>query len=540
MSLLSRRRLMQAGVASLSLTMQAQPGAAQPASPQTLTLATNRVPSDLDPHSAYDVGSSLALRGPFEGLIRLKPGTLDEYQPVLAESWTANADQSVWSFQMRPGVTFQDGTPLDAEAARASFERLLFLNLAPATVLGRFIDDPSRIAASDSMTLTFDLGQPQPLFLTALSSSFGTAIVNARALRQHEVDGDWGHAWARSVSDGIGTGPYRITAFDLETGVGFERYADYWQGWDGQHFDRVSIRVVVETEIRRLLLERGQADIATTLPLSAVRDLEQHPDLRVELAYDMSVRYVAMTVGGPLQSAEARQALCWAFPYEEVITGVFEGFAKRAVGPVAELCRGFAPDTFVYETDLRRARSLFDQAGVGEGTPLTLAFPPGNREASVMAELFQANLASIGMPLEILEIDFATYVEIFMGDMPLENRPNLLALFWTPDYNDAWNHLWPQVSCDAWQSGNGGQYCNGQVEAWLAAASNAVDESSYMESIAQVQQTVTRDDPAAIYFAQCQTLLVLRDEIQGFVPDRVNAGIFDYYRLSRAESTSST
>src|SRR3954462_7629075 len=122
-------------------------------SPVTLTLVTNRAPSDLDPHSAYDAGSGVVLQGPFEGLIRLKSGTANDYVPVLASSWSASADQSIWTFQLRAGVTFQDGTPLTAEDARASFERLLTLQLAPSTVLGRFIDDPARVKATGPNTL---------------------------------------------------------------------------------------------------------------------------------------------------------------------------------------------------------------------------------------------------------------------------------------------------------------------------------------------------------------------------------------------------
>ena len=198
----------------------------------TLTLATPRAPSDLDPHSAYDAGSGVALQGPFEGLIRLKPGTTDEYDPVLAESWEADAVKSTWTFRLREGVRFQDGSPLDAPAARASFERLFALGLASSTVLGRFISDTAQIRAPDRDTLVFELGRPQPLFLAALAADFGTAIVNVAALKAHEVDGDWGHAWAQTSSEGIGTGPYRISEFDVETGVILERHADYWRGWE--------------------------------------------------------------------------------------------------------------------------------------------------------------------------------------------------------------------------------------------------------------------------------------------------------------------
>jgi ABC-type transport system substrate-binding protein len=251
---LSRRHLVRGGLAGGLAVMTSLGGevsprspradrnasaAARHASPATFTLATNRTPSDLDPHSAYDAGSGVVLQGPFEGLIRLKPGTTDEILPVLAASWAPNADASVWTFQLRDGVTFHDGAPLDAEAARASFERLLSLGLAPSSVLGRFITDPAMISAPDSHTLVFALGQPQPLFDAALASAYGTAVVNVAALRKHDIGGDWGHTWAQTHSEGLGTGPYRVVDFDIEQGVVLERFGSYWGGWDGAHFDQI-------------------------------------------------------------------------------------------------------------------------------------------------------------------------------------------------------------------------------------------------------------------------------------------------------------
>lgn len=503
-------------------------------SPETLTLATHRTPSDLDPHSAYDPGSGVALQGPFEGLIRLKAGTTEEYVPLLAESWEANADQSVWTFHLRNGVTFQDGTRCDAEASRASFERLLRLNLAPAQVLGRFLTDPAQITTPDAHTLVFSLGRSQPLFESALASPYGTAVVNAAALRQHEVEGDWGHAWAQTHSDGLGTGPYQVVDLDLESGVILQRYDGYWRGWEGEHFEKVIIRVVVEPETRRQLIENGEADIAVTLPLGTVRDLQQNADLVVDHRYNLAVQYVAMTAAGPLTHAKARQALCWAFPYDEVINGVYEGFAKRAIGPVAELCRGFAPETFVYQTDLERARVLLRQAGVAEGTVLTLLLPAGNQDSAAIVELFQANLAQIGVTLDIQVVDFATYVGLALGDMPAEERPSLFPAFAQPDYNDGWSQLWPQAACEAWQTGNFGHYCNPRVESLLDTAQSAVDAASYQAALSEIQQIVTRDDPAAIYVAQAQWLTVLRRDVTGFAPDLVVGEIIDFYALGRS------
>ena len=500
---------------------------------QTLVLATNRAPSDLDPHAAYDAGSLMVLRGPFETLIRVEVGTTDRYEPSLARSWEANADKSVWTFQLEDGVAFQDGTPCDADAVRASFERLLALGYGPSTVLGRFVQDAAQITVPDARTVVFDLGRPHLHFEGAISALSGGAIVNARLAMEHEVNGDRGHAWAMTGPPGLGTGPYRVAETDVYEGTILERHDAYRRGWDGGRFDRVSVRIVAEAETRRQMIERGDADIVDNVSPESLSALQANPDLVVDLQYNLTVSYLILTVAGPLATPSARQAICYAFPYDEVIQGVYEGYAKRAIGPCAELLQGFNPETFVYQTDLARAGALLDEAGVPDGTTLTLAYPSSASWVSSIAQLLGANLDRIGLNLDIQQTDFATYVSIAYGEAPTEERPHLMPSFWSPDYNDGWNHLWPQVSSAAWTVGNAGHYANPEVDALLADARDAADEATYADAHGQIQQIDTRDDPAAVYFAQPQGPTILRADIGGYVPNLVNGGQHDFRRLFR-------
>ena len=135
--------------------------AARQADPATLTIAMNGSPSDLDPHSVYDYRSAMPLRGPYEGLIALDGSATDKYVPVLAESWAPNEDKSVWTFKLRPGVTFHDGSPVNGEAVRKSFVRFLTMGLGPSGAFHRFITEPEQITAPDEMTVVFDCGRPQ-------------------------------------------------------------------------------------------------------------------------------------------------------------------------------------------------------------------------------------------------------------------------------------------------------------------------------------------------------------------------------------------
>jgi len=503
------------------------------ADPTTLTIGLDGSPSDLDPHSQYDYRSTLAVRGPYEGLIGLKGGATDEYEGLIAESWEANADQSVWSFHLREGVTFQDGSPCDAEAVRASYERLLTLGKGAFNVVARFAPDPKQITAPDTRTVVFDLGKPQPLFETAMAATLGVQVVNVKVAREHEEDGDWGNAWMQLNAEGTGTGPYRIVEFEPGDRVVMERYDGYWGGWEGPHFDHIVVRVVEEFETRRQLIERGEIDIIDRNGVSyeALPELAKNPDLTVDRSTSTEVEYFTLTEAGPLATPEARQAMCWAFPYDDVLEGVYKGYAKQGVGPVAETVRGFAPETFTYSTDLAKAKELFTKARVAEGTELTFL------GSGTIAELYQASLAEIGISLTIEEVDTTTFTATFYGDAPAEERPHVMGWSWWPDYNDAWNQLYPIVSCESWGSkgGNGGFYCNERVDELLAQAKDAADLDTYATALAEAQQILSRDDPSGIYYAQPEWTTVLRKGVEGFVFNPINLGTYDLHALHRAE-----
>jgi peptide/nickel transport system substrate-binding protein len=523
-------------VAGLTLALGRNPTVARAAAgldeaSPTLTVVSNWPVIDFDPHSLYEGGSAQAMTGVFEGLIKLRPGSTSEFEPSLAESWESNDDQSAWTFHLRPNVQFHDGTPLDANAAHASFERLFALALPPSTVLGRFIQSIDQIQVVDSQTLRFDLGRPQMLFETAMATPFGTAIVNAALAKSHEVDGDWGHTWAQTDSTGMGTGPYQATRSESDDSVELTRFDAYWGGWTGSHFDQVTLRTVTDPATRRELIERGDAGLVFNLPLTAVEDLEQNPDVSVVRATTLGVQYFAMTVAGPLADPTARRALCWAFPYDEVLSGVLLDFAKPARGPVNENCRGFAATATTYQTDLDMARQLLDEAGVEPNAKLSVAVANGNPENQAIAELFQANLKKIDVDLEIQNLDIAAYVQMAFGDLPAEERVSFFPSSWGPDYDDAYNHLWPLLSCDGWHSGNAGQFCDDHVEELLSTARDADDNATYDAALAEIQQIVTGENPAGIYFAQPEWITVLRPNVGGFVMSEVSGSLLDYYAL---------
>ena len=213
-------------------------------------------------------------------------------------------------------MTFHDGTPVDAEAVRKSFERFLTMGLGPAGAMRRFVQDPAQITAPDASTVVFDCGEPQPLLEAYLSSQYGPLVLNVDLVMQNEVlddqgeESDQGHAWAMLNEEGLGTGPYRIVEFEPEQQLVLERYEEYWGGWEGNHFERVIFRVVPENETRRQLIEQGDVDIVDNLSPEANEALAANADLVIDRSYSAEVDYIIMTEAGPLATPEARQAMC--------------------------------------------------------------------------------------------------------------------------------------------------------------------------------------------------------------------------------------
>jgi len=538
----NRRRLLQAGAAGLAVPaigLAAFPGArvasARQSDPGTLTIALNGSPSDLDPHSAYDYRSAIALRGPFEGLIALDGSATDKYVPAVAESWSPNDDKSVWTFKIRPDVTFHDGTPCDAEAVRASFVRFLEMGLGPSGAMRRFIQDAAQITAPDASTVVFDCGKPQPLFESYAACQYGPLIANVKLYEANVDAEDFGHAWAQLNAAGAGTGPYQVVEFEPEQQLILERYDGYWGGWDGTHFDRVIFRVVSENATRRQLIEQGEVDIVDNLTPESLIALESNTDLVIDRSYSAEVDYLMMTVAGALATPEARQAMCWAFPYDEVIEGVYKGYGKRAVGGVAELLNGFDPKTFQYTTDLDKAKELLAKAGVAEGTEITVMQESGDENVKAAVQLFQENLAKIGITLTIESVDLSTFAGTMFGDLPAEERPGMMPWFWWPDYNDAYNHLYPQIACDQWGAAgtNGGYYCNERVQELFDANRDEPDKAKYQAALDEIQKIISKDDPPAIYYMQRQWTTVLRKDIQGFVFNPINIGTYNFWAMSR-------
>jgi peptide/nickel transport system substrate-binding protein len=496
----------------------------------TVMFATDGAPADIDPASDALIASDVVARSVAETLVGLDGASVDRYTPVLATSWDVNATKSVWTFHLRHGVRFHTGRCcMTAEDVQYSLARTMTAGLTNAYLLGRFISKPfNQIRILDPYTVQFELGRPQPVFLGALAQNYATLILDSHALKAHEKNHDWGHAWA--TEHDAGTGPYVIQSWQHGQQVVLTRFPDYWRGWSGGHFSRVIVRIVPEATTRRELVESGQADFTSGLTVQDYQALEKDPRVSVVVGYGLEVQYIVMTEAGPLASPYARQALSYAFNYDAYVHGILRGFARRAYGPFARNVLGYDPHTFHYQTDLTKARHLLQQAGVKPGTTLIYTYT-GDAGAG---EILQAQLQQLGINVKLQRLDTAAYNSVFYGTQPLGKRPNLLPWDWWPDYNDPYNLCAPLLaSSETPPTGaNAGFYHNKQVDALLAQMKNA-DRETLLRLSRKLQDITGRVDPPAIWLAEPGDVTVLAKHLKGYVFNPLYPHTYDFYSLHR-------
>ena len=435
----------------------------------TLTIIQTGSIPDMDPHSSYDSDAAALYYGTYEMLLILDGSDTFEYKPMLADSWESNEDQTEWTFTIAEGITFHDGTPCDAEAVVKSFQRFHQLGLGPVAVITRFVETPEDITAPDATTITFKLSYGTDIFLAAMASQYGPLVISPAAVEANKTaEDELAHEWLRENM--VGTGPYKLKEHVLGDHVTLERFQEYHRGWDGAHFDEIVFRNVEESQTRRQLIEAGDADALTqSLTAEDVTAMQEEGKTQVQIYDSTNADWTAFNKVR-IPDPKVRQALAWAYPYEEIRTGVYQQLIEASSGPCTPTTLGYPTDGFIYTTDLEKAQQLLDEAGFDTSETMEFWIDSGDTESQAIAQLFQANLQELGITVEITEREEGALTDFRSGEAPGEERPHFITSGWWPDYNDAWNEIHPNFHSQSGQTAAGGNqhvYVNEEVDRLL-------------------------------------------------------------------------
>ena len=405
--------------------------------PKTLVIAVDAFLPDFDPASYFLLSGIVTNYGIYEGLLRMKGASGTDVEPVLAQSWTKNSDASVWTFALRPGVKYSDGSAFDADALKAAYTRTITAGLGAGSTLGTYITDPGKqMVAKDPGTIVFDLGIPVPGFDLLLASQYGTGVVNPNVEKQ---GANHGHDYLSSHS--AGTGAYMVDSVAPNDQVVMVQNPNHWRGWGGSQFEKIIIRQVEEDSSRRQGMEAGDFDIAFPGTPSDTAALSTTPGISVGNQKVMGMEYIILGAYGPLATPEARQAMNLLFPVDEFLSSVMQGTLEAPNSVLPDLILYSATGTYPRATDTAKAQQLLQQAGVAQGTELTYEYYPGKRKEPGL--VLQQQLDQVGLKLTLVEKAYPTFIADMSTDRPESERANMYYWFWWPEFNSPSDFCFP-------------------------------------------------------------------------------------------------
>jgi peptide/nickel transport system substrate-binding protein len=426
-----------------------------------------------------------------------------EVEPQAAESWTVSGDGTVWTFRIREGIRFEDGSALDAAAVKFSLERTLKIGKGPADNIGAI----ASMKVVDPMTLEVTLKNAYGPFLQTLATDAGS-IVNP-AVMAHEKDGDLAQAWL--AENTLGSGPFRLTGWTRGQRAVLEARPDYWGG--APKLKTVVIRFMSESADRRMALERGDIDIAENILIDQLPALEKNPDIRVERHPSQLVEYVYLNnQKPPLDRVDVRQALCFAVDYRSIIDYVLQGNGVQMRGPVPQGMWGHRSDLFQHARDVEKAKALLGKAGFGSGLSLTLIYSDRRASWEQIATILQSNLADIGVTLKLELMANPT-----LRDRVDKGEFELCLGAWSPDFADPYMFMNFWFDSKLWGlPGNRSFYGNPEVDTLIRKAA-VISDQGQRESLYGKAQEIIMEEAPYIFLYQVQTIVPLRGNVKGYV-----------------------
>ncbi len=489
----------------------AQPVSDGPQAGGVLVFARSGDSVGLDPGRETDGESFYGSTQIFDTLVEFAPGTT-EVQPALAETWDVSADGLEFTFHLRHGVMFHDGTPFNAAAVKFSFDRQFvethpYFELGPWQYWG-YMDMSSiidRIEVVDDYTVKFYLQKVEAPFLANLAMDFAS-IVSPTAVEQYGIE---------FKNHPVGTGPFKFVSWTKDDSIVFEANKDYWG--EGPYLDRLIIRVIPDATARYLALKNGEVDV---IDFPSAEDLElmaADPNIDLIQQAGLNVGYIAMNNDKPpFDKKLVRQAMNYAIDRQAIIDAVYGSAGQVAMNPLPPTMWSYNNKITPYPFDPDMARQLLAQAGLPDGFSTDLwAMPvarPYNPNARRIAEIVQANLADIGVTAEIVSYDWGTYLDKVDAG---EHMMGMLG--WTGDNGDPDNFLFvllSEAAADA--GGNIAFWRNAQFNDLIVQAKETFDQPTRTRLYEQ-SQVIFHEEAPWVPLAHSVVTVPVRTSVQDFV-----------------------
>jgi peptide/nickel transport system substrate-binding protein len=494
-----------------------EPAAAQPeaAAPEPvkggrLVRAMTSEPAAIDPQGAASSGLSLVMPYLFDTLVtRDADGSL---HPLLAESWVTSDDGTAITMKLKPGVTFHDGSPLNAEAVKLTFDR--YLERGTKSPIYGAVKEIGAVEVIDDLTVRFTFDQPSATFWSTVTMPYA-GILSPASMAAVDASGE---------GNLVGTGPFMLgewkagQSLTLVANPAYAWGADFMENQGAPYLSELVFKVIPEATTQMAALEVGEVDVIFVNQPSHMEKLAAHPELRTEQMVLNSLIYLGFnSQKGPFAEPLVRQALSHAVDKQQILDIALGGLGQLAYTPLPPTLLGFDPALKQYELgyDPDKARELLQEAGFEataggwqrDGQPLSALLLTSNRAPNeAIATLLQSQLKAIGVPVEIQQLDSRAVQDA-------TNQGAFDLLLWRFEWNDP-DGLRIFLGTEAIGSTNRTFYSNPDVDALLAQAAHELDPAARHDLYVQAQQLILQDAPWQPLYNPVD-VMAARETVQG-------------------------
>ena len=468
-----------------------------------LRIAIGTEPGSLDPiHQISDVGGAIQWEVMQPLTSYFTPDA--KLSPQLAESWTASPDAKQFTFTLRKGVKFSDGTPFNAQAVKVNFDRILDKNHKISNLLDVGLVDT--VTVVDDYHVQFALKQPISFFPYSVAYYVET-LVSPDSLTK------FGNSYDDIVHP-VGTGPYKFVEYAKASHVTLERNENYWgkkPAWR-----RLQYSIVPEAASREAMVLSGDADIALSPPPADVDKLRQQSGLTVMTQAGNRAIFIGINTTGThqplLRDVRVRQALNYAVDKETIISKILFGLGDVADSPAPKTLSGYKR-TGTYPYDPNKAKQLLQAAGA-VGMRLTMGSPTGRYLQDFQAATAVAGyLKDVGITIDGPQtMDFPSYTaSLFVPPSKAKFDLSLLG-FQSTSTGGCMEFFTTQFIPPGGLNYAG--YSNSQVDSLVSKADATGPQADANKYFADAQQLIWDDAPWLFLWTEKATVLVSK-KVQG-------------------------
>lgn len=483
----------------------------EPEEEKTLVIAIGADATFLDPESVMNNESGFVMSAIFDGLTKYNKGT-SEPGPGLAQSWDISEDNTEYTFYLREGVKFHDGTDWNADALMYELDRVTnedhpyhiykqegihsFANFTWGSV--------EEYEKLDDYTVRIKLPEPHAPFLSSLAMVW-SGMVSPAAVEE----------WGFEVNDHpVGTGPFKFVEWVRNDHVTLEANPEYWDG--APEVDRVIFRVVPESVARLLRLEQGEAHILADVNPDDYERIRDNDDLLLMQEPGLTLNGVVLPADAPILSdVRVRQAINYAVNKEEMNEFLYKNAAVTSATGMPPILWGYPEDLEPYPYDPEKARDLLAEAGYPDGFDykmLCYENPRGYNPVGIkMAVAIQEYLADVGINVELETLEWGAFLD---ARRQADNTDMGMA-GWSGDNGDPDNFLYELFSSYTIPVGNTTHYVNETVDELLAEARSIPDQDERALRYEEAARII-HDEAAWLFINHTLQVRATRASVDGF------------------------